>query len=139
MIGAFGGFIYCLVYGILWTKDDIIEKENRYNALQSNNKFYFDKNGIMRNSKSGRKCTLNEIHNAFFPDDRIKSKRETYEQKYWAVYTGDIPNETEVFLTKEEAEQYLNEHPESFSCAPGTISERYIEGAKSFTTFHKHF
>lgn len=143
------GFIGAALFGAIcygaWASDEQRERNEREDSRKSGRDFYFDKNGRMRHTGSGRKYTMAEIDKEFFPRsleqinrDYDKKMHDRFDKKYYEVETEFL--KSELFLTKEEAERYLEENENPFSSSIFGVSEANIEiGESSGRKYNKHF
>ena len=110
MLGMIGALIFGVVYAGAWMADENKEQRSRIQAKNNNSKYYFDKNGIMRHIKGGRKYTVQEISDTFNNKEELERKKQFYKKEYWGVTNlldGTISDGLiELFLTEQEAIEY---------------------------------
>lgn len=114
MFETLAALLFGATYTGAWTAENIRENKRRDSARNDNISFYYDKKGIMRHVENGRKYTTEEVHKLFHGNkDELKRQREQeYEdlidRKYYAVLNPYKILTQEVFLTYEEAVEYIN-------------------------------
>lgn len=108
MLGILGVVLYNLVYGAIWLDANTEEIKQRNDSYKNNQDFYFDKNGKMRHTLTGTKYNDEEIHNFINPLVIQTQEENFWEKKYFGVWNRNVSFVTEVFLTEEEAQNYID-------------------------------
>lgn len=114
MFGFIGATLFGVIYYVSWKSDDMSEERQKNSSKKNNIEFYYDKKGTMRHVGTGKKYTTAEVHSLFFnnksiiEEKRIKEYKNRLERKYYAVLNPDKLFTKEVFLTYEEAKDYIN-------------------------------
>lgn len=152
MFGLLGAALYGLICTNALADEKNREHKARNDARQSGSSFYIDNSGRMRHTGSGRIYSPEEVHQAFFPESLEEKQKkhdqmmyDQYHKKYWCVYnthvdTSELYKVIEVFLTKEEAEKYLNDNMDDlqiFKFVSATC--RYTIEHDKNKKYNKHF
>lgn len=166
------GFIGAAIFGVVafgaWISEENRENHSRDYAKNNKSKYYFDKDGRMRWVNNNKKLTPDEVHSTFWNLEEEKKQHDYYHKEYWGVNNyldGDYNNyNIELFLTKEEAENYKNylidkinmivsQNPEKYENIKLDLRKRRIcvsaytaykiklctENKYQYISFHKHF
>lgn len=117
MLGILGALGFGAVAAGAWIDADQTEQQGRQSSKEHGHEFYFDKNGKMRHVDNGKKYTPEEIHQFYNPVPLEERKREydknhhdQFDYKYFQVYNVHDHNIKEIFLTEEEAKQYVSDN-----------------------------
>lgn len=88
MFGIIGTLVFGAMFAGAWISAESTEQNMKKNAQDKNLKLYHDKNGKLRNAKTGRRATQEEIHEWLFGAMEREEKRikEGTELKYWGFY-----------------------------------------------------
>ena len=148
MLGLLGAVIFGIAATGAWISAEQTEQKSKSDAKQSGRKFYYDKNGIMRHP-SGRKYTTQEVHDLFgfgqteqIQEKYKRIKKDRFEKKYYAVLNPYKKFTQEVFLTYEEAKQYIEKcqkDNQKVKDEPWIICKEVFDGKKKYFKFVLHF
>lgn len=114
MLGLLGGLIFGGIFTGAWIGAEQAEQKQKNNSQENNRDFYFDKSGHMRHTKTNKKFTPEEIHQFYNPvsmkEKMEKIDKDNYDKFaaiYWYVYNHDNRKIVEVFLTEQDAKEYV--------------------------------
>ena len=133
MFGLIGTIMYGLVYSSAWSDANNIEQKQRKSSSKNGIRFYFDKNGRMRNPLTGKKYTPEEVHKIMNPvsvADQMKDYDYCVHEYLKAVfYTVLVKNEgRHFFLTERKALDFIEEYNKTVD------SENHFDTARLVNT-----
>ena len=136
MFGLIGSLIYGVVYASAWSYEENKEQSRRQNSKNNSVPFYYDKKGIMRHTSNGKKYTTEEVHVLIHGNkeqekkERDQKYKQRFDRKYYAVLNPYQHFTQEVFLTYEEAKQYIYNcinDGKSINTEPWEISSAHLD------------
>lgn len=146
MLRFLGTLLFGAAYTGGWIQDKNNEQTRRQNAKNNKIPFYYDKDGIMRHSGSGKKYTKEEVHILFNGNKeeekqkRKKAYKEKFELRYFAVLNPYKHFVKDVFLSYEEANDYIKRCKDDgkiMKDEPEMLSKAHLE--TKYFTYNLHF
>ena len=125
MLGLLGAAVFGVIFAGAWISADQTEQKSRESSRNSGRSFYYDKNGRMRHTGSGRKFTpqeIREFNRIDYPCPYAVKMKEAKKKKFYKVWCN---LKDHWFLTKEEADKFYEENNKPENIIKYDDNQRY--------------